>query len=76
MQSMRVLQYREVEDTDEVHSIRLAHETGEIVLEFDNVQVFDCEELVRNNLRESRHVIKEIIEFLKHQPHKPLQWHN
>lgn len=61
MQGMREFQYREVEDMEEDNSIRLARETGELVLEFENVHVLDCEELVGNNLRESRHVIKEII---------------
>lgn len=51
---------------EEVHSIRLALEPGELVIELDNVQIIDCEELVGNNLQAPGHVIKAITGWLKH----------
>lgn len=57
---MRILQNREGEEIVEVHSIRLAREPGELVIELGNAQVVDFDELFGNNLRVSRHVIKAI----------------
>lgn len=62
MKGMRFVQFREGEEAEEVQSIRLAHEPGELVIELEKVQIVDWEEMVGKKLWISRHFIKFIIE--------------